>query len=252
MGVCIEARGVCKRYAHGPLSVEVLHEVDVRVNSGEMLAIVGPSGSGKSTLLYCLAGLERVDAGQVCLAGADVAKLGRNALAKLRARHIGFVFQQYNLVPSLSVAENVALPARLAGGRLSAAEVDDVLARVGLVGRESARPSDLSGGEAQRVAIARAMAAGPDIVFADEPTGALDSGNGRVVLDMLRSMANEAGRAVVMVTHDLEAAARADRALVMRDGRIAHEILSPTVRGVVSAMDAAPYSEVIEAGEGSR
>ncbi len=252
MGVLVEAQGVCKRYAHGTTSVEVLRGVNLSVASGEMLSIVGPSGSGKSTLLYCLAGLERPDEGRIHIAGTDMAKLSRSALARLRARHVGFVFQQYNLVPSLPVIENVSLPARLAGKRLEREGVDGALARVGLFDRRDDRPFDLSGGEAQRVAIARAIAANPDIVFADEPTGALDTVNGGVVLDMLRSMARESGRTVVMVTHDLAAAALADRVLVMRDGLISCELIAPTPEDILAEMGMAVRTPSTGEGDGLR
>lgn len=235
-GVLIEARGVCKSYRYGNLSTEVLRHVGVSVSAGEMVSIVGPSGSGKSTLLHCLAGLEVPEAGEIHLMGVDIVRARRGERAKVRARHVGFVFQQYNLMPSLSVGENVSLPVRLAGSKLSRENVRELLERVGMGGREHARPAELSGGEAQRVAIARAVASGPDIVFADEPTGALDTANGNAVLDMLRAMADEGSRAVVMVTHDLEAAARADRVLVLRDGEIVHMMVHPTSWEILTAM----------------
>lgn len=235
----LEARGVRKRYASGTSSVEVLHGVDIDVVAGETVAIVGPSGSGKSTLLHCLAGLERPDAGEVRLMGADITRMGRNALARVRAKHVGFVFQQYNLVPSLSVAENIGLPARLAGHAPSGSDVSAVLGRVGLSGFEKARPAELSGGEAQRVAIARAVVAAPDVVFADEPTGALDTVNGNAVLELLGALAEELGRAVVMVTHDLDAAARADRVLVLRDGRVVRELVDSTPTEILREMEGA-------------
>lgn len=237
MGILVEARGVRKSYRHGDLSTEVLRRVDMSVSAGEMVSIVGPSGSGKSTLLYCLAGLEVPDAGEIHLMGVDIVRARRGESAKGRARHVGFVFQQYNLMPSLSVGENVSLPARFAGRRASRKDMCDLLERVGMGGKEHARPADLSGGEAQRVALARAVASGPDIVFADEPTGALDTANGNVVLDMLRAMADGESRSVVMVTHDLEAAARADRVLVMRDGKIVHMMTRSTSREILAAME---------------
>ena len=236
MGILVEACGVCKSYKHGNLNTDVLRHVDMSVSAGEMVSIVGPSGSGKSTLLHCLAGLEVPDAGEIHLMGVDVVRARRGERAKVRAQHVGFVFQQYNLMPSLSVGENVSLPVRLAGSKLSRENVRELLERVGMGGREHARPAELSGGEAQRVAIARAVASGPDIVFADEPTGALDTANGNAVLDMLRAMADEGSRAVVMVTHDLEAAARADRVLVLRDGEIVHMMVHPTSWEILTAM----------------
>lgn len=224
-------KGVCG-------SVEVLRGVTLSVGAGEMVAVVGPSGSGKSTLLHCLSGLEDVDAGFVEIAGERVSGASRSGLSRMRRRHVGFVFQSYNLVPSLSVVENVSLPARLAGRPL-AREALSALARVGLAGRERDRPEELSGGERQRVAIARTLASGADVVFADEPTGALDSSNARSVLDMLREVADDPRRSVVLVTHDLEAAARADRVLVLKDGRVVRELGRSSASDILEAMEAA-------------
>lgn len=224
-------KGVCG-------SVEVLRGVTLSVGAGEMVAVVGPSGSGKSTLLHCLSGLEDVDAGFVEIAGEGVSGASRSRLSQMRRRHVGFVFQSYNLVPSLSVVENVSLPARLAGRPL-AREALSALARVGLAGRERDRPEELSGGERQRVAIARTLASGADVVFADEPTGALDSSNARSVLDMLREVADDPRRSVVLVTHDLEAAARADRVLVLKDGRVVRELGRSSASNILEAMEAA-------------
>ena len=224
-------KGVCG-------SVEVLRGVTLSVGAGEMVAVVGPSGSGKSTLLHCLSGLEDVDAGFVEIAGEGVSGASRSRLSRMRRRHVGFVFQSYNLVPSLSVVENVSLPARLAGRPL-AREALSALARVGLAGRERDRPEELSGGERQRVAIARTLASGADVVFADEPTGALDSSNARSVLDMLREVADDPRRSVVLVTHDLEAAARADRVLVLKDGRVVRELGRSSASDILEAMEAA-------------
>lgn len=224
-------KGVCG-------SVEVLRGVTLSVGAGEMVAVVGPSWSGKSTLLHCLSGLEDIDAGFVEIAGEGVSGASRSRLSQMRRRHVGFVFQSYNLVPSLSVVENVSLPARLAGRPL-AREALSALARVGLAGRERDRPEELSGGERQRVAIARTLASGADVVFADEPTGALDSSNARSVLDMLREVADDPRRSVVLVTHDLEAAARADRVLVLKDGRVVRELGRSSASDILEAMEAA-------------
>ncbi len=224
-------KGVCG-------SVEVLRGVTLSVGAGEMVAVVGPSGSGKSTLLHCLSGLEDIDAGFVEIAGERVSGASRSGLSRMRRRHVGFVFQSYNLVPSLSVVENVSLPARLAGRPL-AREALSALARVGLAGRERDRPEELSGGERQRVAIARTLASGADVVFADEPTGALDSSKARSVLDMLREVADDPRRSVVLVTHDLEAAARADRVLVLKDGRVVRELGRSSASDILEAMEAA-------------
>ena len=202
-----------------------------------MVSIVGPSGSGKSTLLYCLSGLEAADEGSIEVMGRQVVHARRSVLAKIRSGHVGFVFQSYNLIPSLSVGDNVSLPARLAGRPMSARQTRAALESVGLAGRERDRPGDLSGGEQQRVAIARALVGGADVVFADEPTGALDSQNGREVLRMLRSIGDDPQRSVVMVTHDLEAASLADRVLVLRDGRVVRELGRSTAAQILEAME---------------
>lgn len=216
-------------------SVEVLHDVSLHVEPGEMLSIVGPSGSGKSTLLYCLSGLEPIDSGTVRVLGQELGSLSRGALATLRRDHIGVVFQSYNLIPSLSARENVALPARLSRRAAARERVDRALAAVGMEGFGRARPGQLSGGQQQRIAIARVLAMEPDIVFADEPTGALDSATGAAVLRLLRETAT-GRRSVVLVTHDLEAAAMADRVLVLRDGSIHALLHAPTPEQVFAAV----------------
>jgi len=212
--------------------------VSLSVGAGEFVAVVGPSGSGKSTLLYCLSGLEVPTSGRVLVAGTDLASLRGTRAARFRREHIGFVFQSYNLLPALSVRENVGLPARLAGHPVSRTAVDDALEVVGLAGLGGAAPSTLSGGQQQRVAIARVLLAEPPVVFADEPTGALDAVSGDRVLAELRTLAGR-GRTVVMVTHDLEAATRADRVLVLRDGALHAELVAPTARAVFDAVAAA-------------
>ncbi|MBW1638017.1 ABC transporter ATP-binding protein [Microbacterium resistens] len=222
----------------GATAAEVLRGVSLTVAPGEMVSIVGPSGSGKSTLLYCLAGLEPYDGGSVRLLGTELGGLRRRALAALRREHVGFVFQSYNLIPSLSAGDNVALPARLARRGVRAADVDRVLEEVGLAGRSSVLPGRLSGGQQQRVALARVLAQRPDVVFADEPTGALDTRTGASVLRLLRTAAAEE-RSVVLVTHDLEAAAQADRVLVLRDGEIHRELGRATPDEVLDALAAA-------------
>ena len=219
-------------------SVTVLHDVSLRVGPGEFLAVVGPSGSGKSTLLYCLSGLEPYDSGSVEILGNRLDTLSRRALAALRRDRIGFVFQSFNLIASLTARQNVALPSRLARRRIGAGVADAVLARVGLADRADHRPGQLSGGQQQRVAIARVLASEPEIVFADEPTGALDTAAGATVLRLLRDLVSD-GRAVIMVTHDLEAAAQADRVLVLRDGRVHRELVAPTVEAVLDSVTAA-------------
>lgn len=238
----VVARHLVKSYAparRGGTETVVLAGIDVTVDPGEFVAIVGPSGSGKSTLLYCLAGLEPPTGGHVLLLGEDPAKLSRGRLARLRRGGIGFVFQSFNLIPSLSARENVALPARLSGRRVRPADVTAALAAVGLEDRGSHRPGELSGGQQQRVAIARVLAARPRVVFADEPTGALDGATGTAILGLL-SQAARGGSAVVLVTHDLEAAARADRVIVLRDGAIHGELHAPTAADIFAAVHGHP------------
>lgn len=236
-GPLVAATDVIKSFP-GPRkepAVTVLRGVSLDVARGEMVSIVGPSGSGKSTLLYCLSGLEKATSGTVTVAGRDLTSLSRSAVAAVRREHIGFVFQAYNLVPSLNARENVSLPARLARTPMTRAQADHALAQVGLGDRGSHKPSELSGGQQQRVAIARVLAARPAIVFADEPTGALDTASGAEVLRLLRDVTTD-GRSVVLVTHDLEAAALADRVLVLRDGLIHTELKRPTPEAVLDAM----------------
>ncbi|MFD3444548.1 ABC transporter ATP-binding protein [Microbacteriaceae bacterium 4G12] len=238
----LRARSITKAFPDpGGGAVEVLRGISLVVEPGEFLAIVGPSGSGKSTLLYALSGLEAVDAGSVEIVGQTLGALKPSALARLRRDHLGFVFQSYNLIPSLTARENVALPARLAKRVLDADAVDAALASVGMSDRSTFRPRALSGGQQQRVAIARVLAARPDIVFADEPTGALDESSGRAVLALLRAAAT-AERSVVMVTHDLEAAAAADRVLVLRNGAIHRELDRPTPQDVLDAVTEAGHA----------
>lgn len=240
MTVALEALDITKSFAaeHGTAVTEVLHGISLTVDAGEMVSVVGPSGSGKSTLLYCLAGLERPTAGTVTIAGVDTGSLSAKRLARLRRSSMGFVFQSYNLIPSLTAAQNVSLPSRLARREVSPSEVSAALSSVGLGGLGDEKPTSLSGGQQQRVAIARALFSRPDILFADEPTGALDAGAGRVVLDLLRGV-RDSGSAVLMVTHDLESAARADRSIVIRDGRVHQELVSPTAEQLFDAVMAA-------------
>lgn len=215
--------------------VPVLRGISLKVPPGEMVSIVGPSGSGKSTLLYCLSGLEPYDAGSVHLTGRELGTLSRGALATLRRKQVGFVFQSYNLIPSLTARENIALPARLARRTADRASIDRALADVGLADRAGHRPGQLSGGQQQRVAIARVLAIRPNVVFADEPTGSLDTATGSDVLRLLRAAAGD-GRSVIVVTHDLEAAALADRVLVLRDGLIHRELHRPSPEQVLEAI----------------
>jgi len=235
----VEARNITKTFPSSDGSaVPVLRGISLAVAPGEFVAIVGPSGSGKSTLLYCLSGLEPTTSGEVSIANKRLDNLPAKALAKLRRDHVGFVFQTFNLIPSLTASENVALPATLAKRRLSGTQVAAALAAVGLSEQHDRRPGNLSGGQQQRVAIARVLATGPQLVFADEPTGALDTHAGAAVLELLRSLAG-GDRAVVMVTHDLEAAARADRVLVLRDGVVHRELHRPDSAAILQALDSA-------------
>ncbi|MEJ3744458.1 ABC transporter ATP-binding protein [Actinomycetes bacterium KLBMP 9797] len=214
-------------YGTGAARVTALDGVTVGFAPGTFTAVMGPSGSGKSTLLHCAAGLDRPVAGTVTIDGTLLNSLDETALTTLRRDRIGFVFQAFNLVSSLTAAQNVALPARLAGRRPDPAAVAAALAAVGLAGRAGHRPSQLSGGEQQRVAIARALLSRPAVLFADEPTGALDSTTSRQVLDLLRGLVDEHGQTVVMVTHDPVAAGYADRVLILADGRVVEERTAP-------------------------
>jgi putative ABC transport system ATP-binding protein len=232
----VRLTGVTKRYGGRGTTTTALDAVTVGFERGSFTAVMGPSGSGKSTLLHCAAGLDRPTAGTVTLDGIDLTGLPERALARVRRERIGFVFQSFNLLPELSAADNVALPLRLSGRRPRRASLTAALDQVGLAGKRRARPGQLSGGQQQRVAIARALAGSPGIVFADEPTGALDLATGAEVLGLLRSLVRAAGATVVMVTHDPVAAARADRVVFLADGRIAGEILRPEAAAVAARM----------------
>ncbi|MFD3941233.1 ABC transporter ATP-binding protein [Streptomyces sp. NPDC058579] len=216
--------------------VRALDGVDLDFRTGTFTAVMGPSGSGKSTLLQCAAGLDRPTGGTVEVGGIGLAGLSERRLTLLRRDRIGFVFQSFNLLPSLTAAQNVALPLRLAGRRVARGEVRAALERVGLGGRERHRPGELSGGQQQRVAIARALITRPAVLFGDEPTGALDSTTSREVLTMLRELVDRDGQTIVMVTHDPVAAARADRVVFLVDGRVEGELHGPTVDGVAGRM----------------
>ena len=222
MAGLLEAVALRKRYAMGEVSVEALRGVDFVVKRGEFVAIMGPSGSGKSTLLHLLGGLDDPTDGEVLLAGQPLAQLSDDRLTLIRRRQVGFVFQFFNLLPTLTAAENVALPLLIDGRRLEDYEerVADLLALVGLADRAGHRPDQLSGGEQQRVAIARAFVNDPEVVLADEPTGNLDSAAGEEILRLLRRMRDEKGQTIVMVTHNEHAAEYADRIVRLRDGRI--------------------------------
>ncbi|QKG19160.1 ABC transporter ATP-binding protein [Actinomadura verrucosospora] len=232
----VSLSGVHKRYGSGGNQVTALDGVDLSFLAGTFTAVMGPSGSGKSTLLQCAAGLDRVDGGQVLLAGADPARMSETALTVLRREKVGFVFQQFNLLPSLTARQNIELPLRLAGRPPRPEDVDRVLADVGLGDRARHLPSELSGGQQQRVAIARALVTSPDVLFADEPTGALDSRTSRDVLALMRRVAAERGQTIIMVTHDPVAASYAGRAVFLAHGRIVDEVARPTAESVAAHM----------------
>ncbi len=232
----VRATGLTKVYGSGETAVHALAGVDVAFDRGGFTAIMGPSGSGKSTLMHCLAGLDSATAGQVFLGDTQLTGLRDDELTRLRRDRIGFVFQAFNLLPVLDARENIVLPVQLAGRRPDPAWFDAVVARLGLVERLRHRPAELSGGQQQRVAIARALLSRPDVVFADEPTGNLDSRAGAEVLDLLRSSVRETGQTVVMVTHDPTAASYADRVVLLADGRLAGEVQRPTTASVLEAL----------------
>jgi putative ABC transport system ATP-binding protein len=233
----IEATDLRKTYRLSRrTSIDALRGVDVTIEAGEMVAIMGPSGSGKSTLLQTAAGLARPTSGSVVVDGRELTGLSETALAKLRRERIGFVFQAFNLLPALTVEQNVTLPLRLAGRRPSRAWVAQVIGRVGLADRRGHRPGALSGGQQQRVAIARALVTRPTVIFADEPTGALDTGAAREVLGLLRESVQAVGQTVVMVTHDPIAAFYADRVVFLADGQVVGQLQHPTVDAVAERM----------------
>src|SRR5450631_2265947 len=232
----VALREVRKVYGRGDGSVVALDGVTVGLARGSFTALMGPSGSGKSTFLNVAAGLDRPTSGTVTLADTELAGLSERRLTILRRERIGFVFQAFNLLPSLTVAQNIGLPLRLDGHRPRRSTVRDVAARVGLEKRLRDRPSQLSGGQQQRVAIARALVTRPEVVFADEPTGALDTQNGRGVLALLREVVDEDGHTVVMVTHDPVAAAYADRVLLLADGRVAGMLDAPSADQVAEQL----------------
>jgi len=232
----IRATGLEKVYGRGEAAVRALKGVEVHFEKGGFTAIMGPSGSGKSTLMHCLAGLDTVTAGQVWLGDTELTSLSDTQLTRLRRDRIGFVFLSFNLLPVLDARANILLPLNLAGVKPDQARFQEVITRLGLADRLDHRPAELSGGQQQRVAIARALLPHPDVVFADEPTGNLDSRSGAEVLSLLRSSARETGQTVVMVTHDPSAASYADRVILLADGNLAGEIIAPTADSVLNAL----------------
>jgi putative ABC transport system ATP-binding protein len=232
----ISLRRVTRAFGAGDGAVTALDDLSLSFAEATFTAVMGPSGSGKSTLLQCAAGLDRPTSGSVLLGETDLTRLGETRLTRLRRERIGFVFQSFNLLPALTAEQNVALPLRLAGRRPDRPAVRDVLARVGLAERAKHRPGEMSGGQQQRVAIARALITQPDVLFGDEPTGALDSATGREVLRMLRTMVDERGQTIVMVTHDPVAASYADRVVFLADGRLNGELTAPSAEAVAARM----------------
>ncbi len=225
-----------KTYGSGETSVAALRAVDVEFRTGEFTAIMGPSGSGKSTLMHCVAGLDTLSSGSVHVGDVELGSLSEKDLTTLRRDKIGFVFQAFNLIPTLSARENITLPLDLAGRKGDEAWIDRVVDTVGLRDRLHHRPSELSGGQQQRVAVARALASRPEIVFADEPTGNLDSSTSGEILSFMRAAVDELGQTIVMVTHDPQAASYADRVLFLADGQIVDEMHEPTADAVLDRM----------------
>ncbi|MEU2238113.1 ABC transporter ATP-binding protein [Streptomyces sp. NPDC018338] len=230
------ATGLTKVYGKGDTRVTALDSVSVEFARARFTAVMGPSGSGKSTLMHCMAGLDPVTSGSARIGDVELASLNDRRLTELRREKVGFVFQGFNLLPTLTALENMTLPLRLAGRRPDTAWLDTVVATVGLAGRLAHRPAQLSGGQQQRVAVARALVSRPEIVFADEPTGNLDSRSGAEVLGFLRDSVRELGQTVVMVTHDPVAAAHADRVVFLADGRLVDELHDPTADAVLDRM----------------
>ncbi|GAA2340806.1 ABC transporter ATP-binding protein [Dactylosporangium salmoneum] len=231
-----EAHDLVKIYGRGDTAVRALDGASVTIPTGTFTAVMGPSGSGKSTLMHALAGLDTVDSGRVVLGDTDLTALDERRRTLLRRERLGFVFQSFNLIPSLTAAENIALPLTLAGRPVDQDWYEELVATLGLAGRLHHRPAELSGGQQQRVAVARALIARPEIVFADEPTGNLDSRSGEALLEFLRHAARDLGQTIVMVTHDPRAAAYADRVVFLADGRVTAELDDPTADAVLAQM----------------
>jgi putative ABC transport system ATP-binding protein len=232
----VAAAALSRTYGTGDSAVHALRGVSLDVPAGQFTAVMGPSGSGKSTLMHLLAGLDAPDAGSVHIAGEDITRMSDRQLTRLRRRHIGFVFQSFNLLPTLTAEENVALPLAIAGRKPDRAALDALLERMGLSSRRDHKPAQLSGGQQQRVAVARALITRPTVLFADEPTGNLDSAAGAAVLGLLRDAVDTDGQTTVMVTHDARAAATADRVLFLADGRIVADLDHPAEDQILAAL----------------
>ena len=235
-GNVVIARDLVRRYGEGTTAVDALRGVSLDVKNGQLVAVMGPSGSGKSTLMHSLAGLDLPTSGTVTIAGTEITSLDDTDLTMLRREHIGFVFQFFNLLPMLNAEENIVLPLSIAGEQPDRAWLEELLTKTGLTGRRNHRPAELSGGEQQRVAISRALVTRPTILFADEPTGNLDSKTGGEILQLLRDSADAYGQTIVMVTHDPRAAAIADRILFIADGLIVKELVGATAADVLEEM----------------
>ncbi len=235
-GTVVEARELTRRYGEGATAVDALRGISLTVERGQLVAVMGPSGSGKSTLMHILAGLDEPTSGTVTIAGTEITGLDDNHMTRLRRDHIGFVFQFFNLLPMLTAEENVLLPLSIAGERPDRDWLDELLAKTGLADRRKHRPSELSGGQQQRVAIARALVTRPTILFADEPTGNLDSKTGGEILDLLRDSARDYKQTIVMVTHEARAAAIADRIMFLADGLIVKELTDTDAAAVLEVM----------------
>jgi putative ABC transport system ATP-binding protein len=235
-GAVVKATDLTRRYGEGEASVDALKGVSLEVLPGQLVAVMGPSGSGKSTLMHLLAALDKPTSGTVSIAGEDVGSLSDGKVTLLRRKHIGFVFQFFNLLPMLSAEENVLLPLSIAGEKPDPDFFADLMDRVGLADRKNHRPSELSGGQQQRVAIARSLVARPTVIFADEPTGNLDSKTGQEILDLLRASTTDLGQTMVMVTHDAQAASIADRVLFLADGLIVRELPKSAASDILATM----------------
>jgi putative ABC transport system ATP-binding protein len=233
----VTARDLVRRYGEGDAAVDALRGVSVDIDQGRLTAVMGPSGSGKSTLMHILAGLDQPTSGEVHVAGVDVTSLDDAELTKLRRDHIGFIFQFFNLLPMLTAAENIALPLKLAGGTPDPEWLAELVATVGLDDRLTHRPSELSGGQQQRVAVARALVSRPSVMFADEPTGNLDSTTSGEILSLLRDSVDTLGQTTVMVTHDAHAAAIADRVLFLADGDIVRDLGPSTAHEILETLE---------------